>query len=161
MKVSNGIIGWCLIFGLITPPASSQLRNRSPDIQEIKRMLTRQASDWNDGNIEKYMEGYWKSDSLLFTSGGNVRRGWKPTLEKYKKSYDSKEKMGALRFSDLDVNLLSPESAWVFGHWRLDRANDRPGGVFTLLLRKFPGGWKIIHDHTSSYPSPDTAKTSQ
>lgn len=123
--------------------------------------MERQAADWNNGNIEGYMDGYWKSDSLLFTSGGNVRRGWKETLEKYKKSYDSKSKMGVLHFSDLEINLLSSSSAWVFGRWELEREKDRPGGVFTLLLRKFPQGWRIIHDHTSSSSQKDSSKTSQ
>jgi ketosteroid isomerase-like protein len=118
--------------------------------KEIGKLLENQASAWNKGNIAGYMEGYWKSDSLLFTSGGNIQRGWNATYEKYKKSYDSKKKMGELMFSDLEIKLLSKESAWIFGNWELKRENDNPKGVFTLILRKFKEGWKIIHDHTSS-----------
>ena len=122
----------------------------SQTTKDIEAVLSSQASAWNSGDIEGYMQGYWKSDSLLFTSGGKIQRGWKATFEKYKKSYNTKAKMGTLKFSQLEINLLSPESAWVFGHWELVRDSDHPKGVFTLILRKFPDGWKIIHDHTSA-----------
>jgi ketosteroid isomerase-like protein len=119
-------------------------------VKDVEAVLDSQAAAWNRGDIDGYMAGYWKSDSLLFTSGGNIQRGYRATLEKYKKSYSTKEKMGKLKFSQLEINLLSPEAAWVFGHWELIRKYDHPEGVFTLILRKFPEGWKIIHDHTSS-----------
>ena len=121
----------------------------SQPMKDVEAVLVKQAKAWNNGDIEGYMQGYWKSDSLLFTSGGKIQRGWKATLEKYKKSYGTKAKMGRLKFSQLEINLLSPESAWVFGHWELQRKTDHPQGVFTLILRKFSDGWKIIHDHTS------------
>ena len=117
--------------------------------KEIQAVLMTQQDAWNRGDIEGYMQGYWKSDSLLFTSGGNIQRGWNATYEKYKKSYDTNTKMGKLDFSNLETNLLSPESAWIFGYWELKREKDNPHGVFTLILRKFTDGWKIIHDHTS------------
>jgi ketosteroid isomerase-like protein len=118
--------------------------------KEIGKLLENQARSWNKGSIAGYMEGYWKSDSLLFTSGGNIQRGWNATYEKYKKSYNSKKKMGELNFSELEIKLLSKQSAWIFGNWELKREKDNPKGVFTLILRKFKEGWKIIHDHTSS-----------
>jgi ketosteroid isomerase-like protein len=120
------------------------------ELKEIGKLLENQASAWNKGNIAGYMEGYWKSDSLLFTSGGNIQRGWNATYEKYEKSYNSKKKMGELNFSELEIKLLSEQSAWIFGNWELKRENDNPKGIFTLILRKFKEGWKIIHDHTSS-----------
>ena len=118
----------------------------------VTTVLDEQAAAWNRGDIAGYMEGYWKSDSLLFTSGGNVRRGWNATLGKYRASYDTREKMGTLAFSELELYHPAPGAAWVFGRWELERDNDRPGGVFTLVLRKFPEGWKVVHDHTSSDP---------
>ena len=135
------------------PKTLCQISEQYPWKNEIQSLLDKQAEAWNNGNIDGYMEGYWKSDSLLFTSGGNVRRGWQATIEKYKKSYDSKKKMGHLKFSDLRFYQLSTEAAWVFGRWELERTGDHPNGVFTLVLRKFSDGWKIIHDHTSSSPS--------
>ncbi len=117
--------------------------------EEIRALLAGQKQAWNRHDVEGYMSWYWKSDSLLFTSGGKVQRGWQATYEKYMKSYDTGEKMGTLSFSDLEINILSPASAWVFGRWELKRAKDNPKGVFTLILKKFPEGWRIIHDHTS------------
>jgi ketosteroid isomerase-like protein len=118
--------------------------------KEINSVILAQTAAWNSGDIGGYMQEYWKSDSLLFTSGGRIQRGWKATYEKYKKSYGSKSKMGRLEFSGLEINVLSPDAAWVFGHWELHRETDHPKGVFTLVFRKFAEGWKIVHDHTSS-----------
>lgn len=132
------------------PELYSQNGNSDLWKEEIQSVLDTQVSAWNEGNIKGYMDGYWKSDSLIFTSGGNINRGWKATFEKYTKSYDSKEKMGILKFSNLEFYRFSPDAAWVLGHWELTRKDDHPNGVFTLLLRKFPEGWKIVHDHTSS-----------
>ena len=98
------------------------------------------------------MEGYWKSDSLVFTSGGNVTRGWTTTLERYRKVYAARALMGTLSFSDLEISVIGETTAWVLGKWKLMRKKDTPHGIFTLVLRRFPEGWKIIHDHTSSQP---------
>src|SRR6267143_860371 len=144
-----------LLLALTVPGAGRARAGQSPDtasIAEIRNTIEIQTEAWNRGDIDGYMQYYWHSDSLLFTSGGQIRRGWQATLEKYKKSYDSKEKMGNLSFSEMEVHLLSPESALVFGHWELKRKKDHPGGVFTVIFRKFSDGWKIIHDHTSSKP---------
>ena len=117
---------------------------------EIQSVLDNQTTAWNNGDIAGYMNGYWKSDSLIFTSGGNIRRGWNKTFEKYTTTYNSKEKMGVLKFSELEYHLLSSDAVWVLGHWELTRNGDHPHGVFSLVLKKFPDGWKIVHDHTSS-----------
>ncbi len=124
------------------------LRAETPEAA-AKNVLEQQAEAWNRGDISGYMEGYWKSDSLVFTSGGTVNRGWKATYEKYAAKYDTPEKMGTLVFSDIEVTLVSENSAWVLGTWELLRASDRPHGIFTLVMKKFSDGWKIIHDHTS------------
>ena len=119
----------------------------------VESVLASQAAAWNRGDVAGFMEGYWKSDSLLFTSGGRVRRGWKETFEKYAASYDTRDRMGTLTFSDLEFHQPAPGAAWVFGRWEIERANDPQGGVFTLVLKKFPEGWRIVHDHTSSDPN--------
>lgn len=139
----------CLLFLPFGTFEAQEIAGDSSTIRVIRSILSEQATAWNQGDIDGYMEGYWKSDSLLFTSSGDIQRGWKATLEKYRASYNTKEKMGKLTFSDLDINLLAPDAAWVFGRWKLIRKDDRPEGVFTLVLRKFPDGWKIVHDHTS------------
>jgi ketosteroid isomerase-like protein len=117
---------------------------------DIRALLDLQSRAWNSGDIDGYMKGYWESDSLLFTSGGNIERGWRAARNKYKRSYSTRALMGTLTFSEIEVHLLSGESAWVFGHWMLERESGRPHGVFTLVLRKFPEGWRIVHDHTSA-----------
>ncbi len=147
MKRTARILTLCL---LLPYAVLSQDKGNVQERQHINQVLAHQAEAWNHGDIEGYMQGYWKSDSLLFTSGSKIQRGWRATFEKYKKSYDTKAKMGTLKFSELEITILSPNSAWVLGHWELTRKDDLPGGVFTLILRKFPDGWKVIHDHTSS-----------
>lgn len=117
--------------------------------KEITRVMTDQAEAWNRGDIDGFMRGYWNSDKLLFVSGANVTRGWQPTLDRYKKSYDTRAKMGTLTFSELEVTVLSSDAAVVLGSWSLARDGDNPHGKFTLTFRKFKEGWRIIIDHTS------------
>ena len=111
--------------------------------------MSDQTAAWNAGDIEGFMRGYWNSPELKFVSGANVTKGWQPTLDRYKKSYDSRAKMGVLTFSDLDISVLSKDAAVVLGTWKLQREADTPGGKFTLIFRKFKDGWRIVHDHTS------------
>lgn len=115
----------------------------------IKKVMDDQTAAWNRGDIEGFMQGYWKSPDLRFVSGQNMTRGWQPTLDRYKKSYNSREKMGVLSFSELDITLTGKDSAVVFGRFTLVREKDKPTGLFTLNFRKFKDGWKIILDHTS------------
>ncbi len=117
--------------------------------REIRQVLDAQTTAWNAGSIDAFMDGYWNSPNLIFVSSDNVTKGWQPTIERYKKNYDSKTKMGVLTFSDLETNVLSKDSAVVLGKWALAREKDNPKGRFTLIFRKFKDGWKIIHDHTS------------
>ncbi len=128
--------------------ATVALSNESQK-QMIASVLDHQVQAWNKGDIAGYMQGYWHSDSLIFTSGGSVNRGWRATLEKYSGKYDSKEKMGTLVFSNMEIFSLSENAAWVLGRWELQRSTDHPHGIFTLVFRRFPDGWKIVHDHTS------------
>ena len=116
---------------------------------EIHAVLAGQERDWNSGNIDRYMDGYLRSDSVRFASGGNVTYGWQKTLDRYKKGYPDKAAMGALMFEHVDVKILSETSALVFGTWRLKRSADEPWGLFTLVFNKTMDGWKIMHDHTS------------
>ncbi|MBX7170911.1 MAG: nuclear transport factor 2 family protein [Pyrinomonadaceae bacterium] len=116
---------------------------------EIKKVMDTQVIAWNNGDIDGFMKGYWNSPELTFVSGTNVTKGWQPTLERYKKGYDSKAKMGTLTFSDLEITLLGKDSAVVLGKWALQREKDNPKGLFTLTFRKFKDGWRIILDHTS------------
>lgn len=114
----------------------------------IRRVMDDQAAAWNRGDIPGFMSGYWKSDKLVFV-GTTVTRGWQPTLDHYKQSYDSRAKMGTLTFSDLEITMLAKDAAVVLGSWSLARDKDNPHGKFTLIFRKFKEGWRIVMDHTS------------
>lgn len=115
----------------------------------IRKVMDEQAAAWNRGDLDAFMLGYWRSDKLAFVSGDTVTRGWQQTLDNYKKTYGTSEKMGKLTFSDLEITLLSKDAASVLGSWSLKRETDNPRGKFTLLWRKFRDGWRIVHDHTS------------
>ncbi len=116
---------------------------------EIRSVMKQQQEAWNRGDIEGFMKGYWNSPDLVFVSGDNITRGWQPTLDRYKKSYDSRAKMGTLEFSGLNISFLSKDAAVVLGSWSLTRETDNPHGKFTLIFRKMDDGWRIVHDHTS------------
>jgi ketosteroid isomerase-like protein len=116
---------------------------------DILAVMDEQTAAWNRGDIEAFMKGYWNSEKLVFVSGDDVTRGWQQTLDRYKKSYDTKAKMGALKFSDVEITVLSKDAAVVLGSWALTREKDKPHGKFTLIFRKFKEGWRIVQDHTS------------
>lgn len=115
----------------------------------IRKVMDGQAAAWNRGDIEGFMQGYWRSEKLVFVSGDKVTRGWQQTLDNYKKSYDTRAKMGTLTFSDLEIDVLSKDAAVVLGTWSLQREKDNPKGKFTLIFRRFKDGWRVVMDHTS------------
>jgi uncharacterized protein (TIGR02246 family) len=121
---------------------------------DVLAVMNAAEAGWNAGDLEAYMQSYWHSDQLRFAGGDRVNYGWEKVLAGYQKSYPDKAAMGTLTFSEMDVTLLGAEAAIVFGHWHLDRAGDQPDeapqGLFTLLLRRLPEGWRIVHDHTSA-----------
>jgi len=118
----------------------------------IKHVLTAQQEAWNRHDLDGFMSGYWNSPDLTFFSGAKETRGWQATLERYRATYNSPgHAMGKLDFSDLRIEMLGPEGAFVRGAWHLTMPEGKnPGGKFTLIFRKFGDGWKIIHDHTSA-----------
>jgi beta-aspartyl-peptidase (threonine type) len=120
------------------------------DAADIKKVLDEQAVAWNKGDLVGFMMGYWNSKDLTFVSGKDVTRGWEPTLERYKKRYQAEGKeMGKLTFSDVEVQILAPGVAMVTGKWELVLTKETVGGRYTLILKKFDEGWRIVHDHTS------------
>ncbi len=116
----------------------------------VLAVLDAQVAAWNRGDIEGYMDGYERAETTTFVSGDAVTRGWQTVLERYKKSYDTREKIGTLEFSELEIKPLSPFYAQATGRWKLARAADAPQGRFTLIFRRTDRGWRITHDHTSS-----------
>lgn len=130
--------------------AQGQSRQTKKNTDAIRAVLDAQRDAWNRGDIDGYMEGYARSNTTVFISGDSVTRGWQTVRDRYKKGYDSREKMGTLTFSDLEISLLNSTTAIVIGHWQLQRAKDEPKGRFTLIFKRLKNGWRIVHDHTSS-----------
>ena len=128
---------------------------RDPDRAALSAVLKQQQAAWNRGDVEAFLTGYWHSPQLTFSGSNGVARGWDGVVARYKKNYPDRDSMGELDFSDLEIRFLGPDAALVLGKWHLKRetAGDI-GGVFTLVWQKFPDGWKIIHDHTSTVSFP-------
>jgi ketosteroid isomerase-like protein len=121
------------------------------DKAAIEQVLHMQQDAWNRHDLDAFMTGYWKSPELTFFSGAKENHGWQDAMDHYKATYDSPgHEMGKLDFSDLRIEMLGPEAAFVRGAWHLTLSDGKtPHGIFTLVFRRFPDGWKIIHDHTS------------
>ncbi|MAQ91914.1 MAG: DUF4440 domain-containing protein [Rhodothermaceae bacterium] len=120
----------------------------------VRATLDAQVEAWNAGSVRGFMDGYARTDTLRFLSGGTVREGWEEALYGYIRSYPDAAAMGQLAFSDLSVSPLAADRALVWGRWRLQRDGDAPGagpgGLFTLILAETPDGWRVMHDHTSA-----------
>lgn len=135
----------------LSVPAIAKQKIEPPAVRDIRAVLARQVEAWNRRDIEGFMSGYWRSPDLTFYSGGTETKSWQATLDRYRASYLSEgREMGQLTFSDLKIELLGTDSAYVRGRWQLKMTNSAPGGLFTLIFRKFSEGWKIVHDHTGS-----------
>ena len=122
----------------------------SNSVAEIQAVLTAQQDAWNRGDIDEFMNGYAQSASTVFISEDEVTRGWETVRDRYRAKYSDRAKMGTLSFSEIEVTMLSPDAAVVLGRWRLKRTTDEPHGRFTLIFKRLPEGWRIVHDHTSA-----------
>ncbi len=131
---------------LLVPPTATAL----DDSAQIKQLMTAQVAAWNRGDLEGFMDTYWKSEKLTFSAGGNTTRGWQATWDRYRRRYPDKKTMGQLTFSDLEFTQLGPAAALVLGKWKLKREQDTPHGNFSVVMQKLDGKWVIIHDHSSS-----------
>ena len=143
---------WC---GVASLSAVATAQSPGPESKAaeaaVRQLLDTQAAAWNRGDLEGYMSGYWNSGELTFFSGATETGGWKPTLERYRQHYKKTgSQMGHLDFSNIRFEALGEEAALVRGRWRLKTANGPTRtGLFTLILRRFPEGWRIVHDHSS------------
>jgi len=148
----------CLTLGLILSASGAVLLQASQDASEstaiagIRQTLDAQVMAWNGGDLTGFMNGYVRDESLRFSSGGSVRRGWQEALVRYQTAYPTREKMGTLTFSDLEFFEISEDYAEVFGKYHLAR-NKSEGdatGLFTLLMKREGDRWLVLHDHTSA-----------
>ena len=148
---------------LLALPLGAQARDRSArhagrqervkqERAAVRALLDAQVEAWNRGDLAGYMSGYWKSEQLTFFSGGTVTHGWDATFERYQKRYQSGgASMGKLDFAELEIVPLGPQSAMARGRFHLLMPDGKePRGLFTVILRKFPEGWRIVHDHSSA-----------
>ncbi len=149
-----------LILGVLLVPLWPELnpvraRTENQDtVTALRAMLQDQADAWNRGDIEGFMKGYWNSREVTFTSSSGILRDWQALLDRYRRHYPDRAAMGHLDFTDLEITTLASDAALILGRWQLLRKEDHPGGVFTLVARRFPEGWRIIHDHTSTTTNP-------
>ena len=143
----EGVAAIALMFVVGTWSVAQQ---KTPE-EEIRQVLQAQVDAWNFGDLESFMAGYWKSPELTFFSNAAETKGWQPTLDRYKQRYQGEgHAMGKLDFPALQITVLSNDAAFVWGQFHLKMPDGKePHGMFTLVLRKFPEGWKIVHDHSS------------
>lgn len=121
----------------------------SADFREVRKIFYQQQEDWNRGDIEAFMQAYWKSDDLQFGGATGITRGWQNTLDRYKSGYPDRATMGRLNFRIKDMSRHSAHVISLTGSWELQREKDQPGGHFLLIWRRIDGEWKIVVDHTS------------
>ena len=128
---------------------STSIFSQTTDETAIRKLLHTQDAAWNSGNLEGFMKGYWKSDSLMFIGKSGITYGWQQTLDNYKKGYPDTAAMGKLNFEYIEIKRLSDEYYFVTGKWYLTRTIGNLNGTFTLLMRKIKGVWVIVKDHSS------------
>ena len=140
-----------LVLGLYSPGLLfSQPTDK--DFSTLEKTLMQQQSDWNRGDIDAFMEAYWKSPDLQFGNSNGITRGWQQTLDNYKVRYPNRAAMVELTFEVKDLTRHSRKVISLTGSWSLKREKDNPGGHFLLIWRKIKGEWKIVADHTSARP---------
>ena len=122
------------------------------DEAAIREVFDQQTAAWNRGDTLAFMDGYWKSPDTEFVGAGGMMRGWDTVLARYRRVYPDAKAMGQLSFSGLEIRMLSSDAAYATGEYHLVREKDHPSGVFTVIVRKFPEGWRVIHDHSTAYP---------
>ncbi|MCC6549515.1 MAG: DUF4440 domain-containing protein [Ignavibacteriaceae bacterium] len=142
MKILIIVIGCLLV-------AAQGVFAQTTDDELITAALYKSADDWNRGDLEAYMNAYHKSDSLLFVGSKGLTYGWEQTLKNYKKSYPDTDAMGKLEFTIHKLELLSTDSAFLLGGWKLTRKKGDLSGAFTLLWKRIEGKWVIVIDHSS------------
>jgi beta-aspartyl-peptidase (threonine type) len=126
-------------------------QDAAQDQKAIQSVLEDQVVAWNKGDLVGFMKGYWDSDQLTFFSGNTKTFGWKATLERYQKKYQGEGKeMGKLSFAELSIELIGKDHALVRGRFKLELKKETATGLFTLILKRTPAGWRILHDHTST-----------
>jgi len=154
-------LAWILCVGFVFAilfPMNAQVHGADePAEAQIRSVLDIQSAAWNRGDLDAFMEGYWKSPETEFVGTSGITKGWQALLDRYRRNYPDGKAMGKLTFSSLEVHIVCPEAAFAIGNFQLEREKDRPTGVFTLIFRRFKEGWRIVADHTTGFVSPTAA----
>jgi ketosteroid isomerase-like protein len=149
-RIGGGFLILSLFFSALGLAGRGQTEQPVAPADAVRQVLDAQVAAWNKGDLEKFMAGYWHSPELSFFSGNDKRRGWEDTLSRYRQRYQAEGKeMGKLSFTDLEIESPAPDLAWVRGRFKLVMSKEAPTGLFTLIFKKLPEGWRIVHDHTS------------
>ena len=149
---SRRLLWLCAALLVLVPALHAQKSAPATPENVIRQLLYEQVTAWNKGDLEGFMAGYWKSPDLVFFSGGTRTQGWDATLARYRKHYqEGGKEMGTLEFRSMDVQVLGRDAAFVRGEWHLTmKDGSQPHGLTTLILKRFPTGWRIVHDHSCS-----------
>jgi ketosteroid isomerase-like protein len=153
MRTTSTILLTCTSLVALCALAAASPMGPSRDVKSaVEHVLRSQQDAWNHHDLDAFMAEYWNSPDLTFFSGAKQTSGWQATLDRYRAAYASPgHEMGTLEFSELRIEMLGAEAAFVRGSWHLTMPDGKtPHGLFTLVFRKFPAGWKIVHDHTSA-----------
>src|ERR1700693_2379422 len=149
-------LGFALLLSLSVNVRGYAAPERYAEVQ-IRSVLEMQSAAWNRGDVEAFMQGYWKSEETEFVGASGITRGWQAVLDRYRRNYADGKAMGRLSFSNLEVHVICPDGAFAIGNFRLEREKDRPAGIFTLNFRKFKEGWRIVADNTPGFAPPAAA----
>ena len=152
MKNNIAILaGLLLLLASACAPTARTPKQNANAKAEVQAVLNEQAACWSRGDLECYMQGYWKSDSLLFVGSRGLTYGWQQTLDNYKRGYPDAAAMGKLTFDLKEMRELAPETMLVVGKWHLQREASKGDleGHFSVILKRFAEGWKIVADHSS------------
>lgn len=123
--------------------------NDDADKKAIQKVLKKQRLAWSDNNLEEFMEGYWKNDSLKFYGANGVTYGWENTLDRYQRAYPTKDHTGKLSFKINAISKITDGAYYVLGEYHLKREVGNADGIFMLVFKMIDGQWKIIADTSS------------
>ncbi|TFG72600.1 MAG: nuclear transport factor 2 family protein [Flavobacteriales bacterium] len=116
------------------------------DVMAIRNILQQQQEAWSNHDLEGFMQGYWKSDSLTYFSRGKITQGWQTTLDNYKKGYPTPAETGELNFRIANITKIDADAYWVMGEYFLSREVGDANGTFMIIFKKIDGIWKIVGD---------------
>lgn len=135
-----------LLFCFISLLSCQAQNQEKEDKEAILSVMSLQEEAWSNNDLEGFMKGYWKSDSLKFFGSSGITKGWQQTLDNYKKGYPTKEHSGTLNFTIKDISKIDEGSYWVMGEYHLIRSVGDANGVFMIIFKKIDGEWKIVAD---------------